>query len=571
MSEMSPSSSGTSVKPRHFSFSFGAWLKASFSSLRSKLNSRIALAPKQLKDPYRFLVQGVRDCALVLLNPDGRVAIWNEGAERLQAYTSTEAVGVPYAFFFSNSDILAKRPDHLLQKAIQSGSAEDEGWRYRRDGTRFWAKVLVNSLWDEHGRLSGFSNVTYDISKQKDAEDQLKSAKESAEAANRAKTAFLANISHEIRTPLGAVLGFTELLEDPTISSPERGEFIASIQRNCHQLKNLISDILDLSKIEAERLDLEVIEFNLLTLLKDLSSAASAELVAKEKTVTFALKCAENMPTRVWSDPTRIRQVLTNLVGNAVKFSNRGCIVLSVSYEALSSDPNMGLLGFSVRDTGIGMSVEQQNKIFQPFSQADGSITRKYGGTGLGLVLSRQIAQLMSGDLILVESELDRGSEFKVSLKVHSAPPEVTVKPLLPATASFNRVQAHHNSYQKLTGMRILLVEDCLDNQFLMKRFLTLAEAQVGVANNGAEGVEMALRGDYDIILMDVQMPVLDGFQATLQLRQMNYTRPIIAVTANAFKEEREHCLRVGCDDHLAKPVSRASLLAKISQYRRSN
>lgn len=531
-----------------------------------KIFARI-LGPSQMEarkaedTSYFRLVQGVRGCSLVLLDADGRVQIWNEGAERLQGYRSMEAVGIPYSFFFSNQDIRVGKPERLLRKAAQLGSAEEEGWRYRKDGTRFWAKVLISALWDDLGVVSGFTAVTYDISKQKLAEDMLKTAKDSAEAASRAKTTFLANMSHEIRTPLGAVLGFAELLNDSSLTEMERNNYATTIQRSGAQLLTLINDILDLSKIEAERLELEIIEFNLRSLLKDVCSVAKSEIANRDKPIRIKVECDTGVPQLLSSDPTRIKQILTNLVGNAVKFTDEGFVSVHVSYDEPSKKRKAPTLSIVVRDTGIGMNLDQQANIFKPFSQGDGSITRKYGGTGLGLVLSRELARRMGGDLVLVESRPNQGSAFRVFLPVFTAPlrreDAPTSKELL-----YNSEECGEG---QLRGLSILVAEDSADNKVLMERFLCMAGANVVLVQDGQSAVELAMKKDFDVVLMDIQMPIMDGIEATQKLRQQGYEKPIIAVTANALKEERDDCLRAGFNDHLSKPVSRSSLTAKVS------
>ncbi len=532
------------------------WFEKSTSPVRVDSSARSEA------NKYELLVQGVRDCSLVLLDSQGCVLIWNKGAERLQGYSSAETMGAPYAFFFSNEDVLHGGPERLLKRAVEQGSAQEEGWRYRKDGSRFWAKVFIGSLTGTAGEPRGFAAITYDISKQKQAEDLLKVAKESAEAANRAKSSFLANMSHEIRTPLGAVLGFSELLNDPLLSEEERREFSSTIQRNGSQLSSLISDILDLSKIEAERLELEELEFSTPALLREMTEMAEAEIASKQKQIVFQLNYDPALPRIIWSDPTRLRQVLTNLIGNAVKFTERGFISMTVTHESSPQDSNRHRLSFVIADSGTGMSTDQQTRIFQPFSQGDSSITRKFGGTGLGLVLSRQIARLMGGDLDLMSSRLGEGSVFKFSLTVRVA--EATERGERAFRVLIDHQAQPDHRQLSLLGIRVLLAEDAPDNQILIRRFLESAHAKVEVASNGQEAVQKALNGGFDVILMDMQMPELDGLQATRILRQKGCRIPIIAVTANALLEERMNCLHAGCDDHLPKPISRAKLLTKI-------
>ncbi|PWU17683.1 MAG: hypothetical protein C5B49_08380, partial [Bdellovibrio sp.] len=469
---------------------------------------------------YEKLAHGIRGCGIVLLDIAGRVAIWSDGASLLQGYSSKETVGITYAFFFSNADIVAGKPEKLLKMAVECGNAEDEGWRYRKDGSRFWAKVMVSVLRDKAGRPRGFAAVTYDISRQKYVEDMLKTAKESAEAANRAKTAFLANMSHEIRTPLGAVLGFAELLSDPKLTQMEREEYITTIQRSGSQLLSLINDVLDLSKIEADRLELEILEFDFRAFLKDLQSLAKAEMIARRRLIRISVECDPGVPAIIKSDPVRMRQIIINLVANAIKFTHHGSVELHVSLDsANSAERSATWLSIRVADTGVGMSREQQQNIFQAFSQADGTIARKYGGTGLGLVLARKIARQMGGDLVLESSEPERGSTFKVTLPVHGSAGLAAASPAASAPTDWE-------AGVDLTGVKVLVVEDCVENQLLIKRFLNLANAEVSVANNGREAVDLALNGLFDVVLMDIQMPEMDGREATQRLRQENFLHP---------------------------------------------
>jgi PAS domain S-box-containing protein len=513
-----------------------------------------------------LIVDGVRDFAIFMLDCQGRVASWNQGAERLQAFNRVEAAGIPFAFFFSNEDIRAARPEGLLQRASLEGSAEQEGWQYRKDGTRFWARVVISALYDSTGQLCGFTNVTQDLSKQKSTEAELMAAKELAEAANLAKTRFLTNISHEIRTPLGAVLGFAELMNDPALSDRERNQLGATVRRNGIQLTHLINDLLDLSKVEADRLEIEALQFDFLSLLKDVIEVTQAQIASRDRAISLKVKLVGRIPSQISSDPVRIKQMFLNIVGNAVKFTETGSITIFIQHEYREDGCNW--LHFSVRDTGIGMDDNQQARIFQPFSQADCSTTRKFGGTGLGLVLTRRLAQLMDGNLELTRSRLGKGSEFKLTIAI-KIPEETRFVGQMPTGLS-NLVDGKAIFYPNLAGVKILLVEDSADNQDLIKHILTLADAEVAIANNGQEGIAMAVQGNYDVVLMDVQMPVLDGIKATEKLRQLNFSRPIIAVTAHAFSEERERCLNAGCDDQITKPIDRLTLLNTIAHFARS-
>jgi PAS domain S-box-containing protein len=511
-------------------------------------------------EPFRLLVQGIRDYALFMLDEGGRIKIWNEGAERLQSYSGDEAQSIPFAYFFSNQDIVAGRPRELLNLAKQNGSSEQEAWVYRKDGSKFWAKISASALKDKAGKLCGYAVVTQDTSAQKEAELILQKAKKTAEEANRAKGIFLAKMSHEIRTPLSAILGFSELLGDTNLNSSDRQEFLTNIQRNGAQLQNLINDLLDLSKLEAKRLDIERIPFEISVLLEHIRGFATAEIYNKKKMIDFKTVVESSVPNVISSDPTRIKQILFNIIGNSIKFTEGGSITLTVSAQDSHSRQHQKILRCVVRDTGIGLSQDQQQRLFQPFAQADDSVTRKYGGTGLGLVLSQELARQMGGDLVLVRSELGKGSEFAVELGFSDQSADLRTnaagelpRPLTPSGM--------------LKGLQVLVVDDSADNRLLIGHFLTRAGATVVHAVDGQQGVEMALGSPFDVVLMDIQMPILDGIRATQSLRSQGFTRPVIAVTAHAFQDEIDACLKAGCNDHIAKPISSSSLLGLVQRH----
>jgi len=408
----------------------------------------------------------------------------------------------------------------------------------------------------------------------------LVQARAAAERASAAKSSFLANMSHEIRTPINAVLGYAELLheEAPAQLRPSgsglRNEAISAIRRNAESLLGILNDVLDFSKIEAEQLDVECIALSPGGLLAEVRS--SLAVCADVKGLSLELDFESKVPKLIESDPARLRQIVMNLVGNAIKFSDEGSVSLSLCCSYSNADP---AIEFRVRDCGIGMSREQLGELFRPFTQGDSSMSRRYGGTGLGLTISKRLATLLGGDLV-VTSELGKGSEFCLRLPAcwpldvewlsreqarsrfagevgglsHRPDPLSAVKSRDPAP---------------LRGLRVLLVEDGPDNQRLFVRILRTAGGEVSVAENGAEALDLALeavdRGrPYDVIVMDMQMPVMDGYVATRRLREAGYTAPILALTAHAMVSERERCLEVGCDDFETKPIDRRRLLTKL-------
>lgn len=383
-------------------------------------------------------------------------------------------------------------------------------------------------------------------------------AKDEAERANMLKSAFLANMSHEIRTPLGAMIGFADLLKDPRISPEEHASYIEILLRNGEQLSVIINDILDLSKVEAGHLTLEYFEAH-----PDLIASEVVSLLkmkAKEKNLELTYITHESTPTTVTSDPTRIRQILLNLVGNAIKFTHSGGIYIT-SFGHVNEDGITGIT-FEIKDTGIGIPNEQKDRVFEMFVQADGSMTRRFGGTGLGLALSRRLARAMGGDVKVKDSKLGEGSIFSVTIES---------RPELLQASRFNQPAISESNeaikIDALQDVRVLVVDDAPDNQFLIRSFLSKRGAQVDSAENGLEGYKKALIGGYDIVLMDIQMPVMDGYTATQKLRDHGYKKPIIALTAHAMNEVAKKCLNVGCTDHLAKPIDSKQLIRTIARY----
>jgi len=379
-----------------------------------------------------------------------------------------------------------------------------------------------------------------------------------AEVANKAKSQFLANMSHEIRTPMNSIIGFSELLAEEDLTEDQKDN-VNIIRESAKELLNLIDDILDYSKIEAGQLATSIIDCSLGKLLNSLESMMRPEAI--KKSLDFRIITGDDLPARMQSDPHRLQQCLINLVGNALKFTDRGHVYLKVS---LHGDKNEHFIHFDVEDTGIGIPKDRQQAIFESFTQADGSMTRKYGGTGLGLTVTKQLTELLGGRIALT-SEAGKGSVFSLVIPTGMNSSNV---PLLNRSKLLdqNPEQAHKAETTMFSG-KVLVVEDVEGNQKLMKILLTRMGLEVAVAEDGNQALQKALPHVFDVIFMDMQMPYMNGYEVARALRQQGDNTPIIALTANAMKGDDQKCLQAGCDCYLAKPVDRRELLRILARY----
>lgn len=388
--------------------------------------------------------------------------------------------------------------------------------------------------------------------------NKLEIAIAQAEQANQLKSRFLANMSHEIRTPLTAIMGFTEQLLHSEHASSDK-HYLTTILRNSKHLLELINNILDLSKIEAEKLAIDHSALNVVQLVHDID--AIIRPLCNEKLLNFEVNYKLPIPHTVFTDETRLKQILINIASNAVKFTEIGRISLTIEYS-----PEQQQLEFIIEDTGIGMSAQEVERVFKPFEQADTTTTRRFGGTGLGLCISKNLSQLLGGDVYL-KSQSGVGSRFCVQIACHLDQAEQAIPMLVEHSELVPEKDTHLSFASNSFDAHILVAEDNPDNQVLIKLLLQTWGLEPDIANNGAEAVEMALVNDYQLIIMDMQMPVMGGLEATQMLRHAAYDGPIIALTANVMKHDVDTYINAGCDKALAKPIDKAELESVLVKY----
>ncbi len=462
----------------------------------------------------------------------------------------------------------------ILQQAIKQLLAEGSPYnldlQYNRpDGERRYLNMIGRAVIDQEGKVTKLYGAVIDITERKKIEGKLVeqnqaleeaiAVAQAADSANQAKSEFLANMSHEIRTPMNSVLGVSQLLSQTDLNL-EQQRLLETLRSNGEKLLALIDDILDLSKLEAKKLQLESREFNLDALGNNLRNLYDAQV--KKKQLEFAIEIAADVPRNLIGDEFRLQQVLSNLLSNAMKFTESGQITVAIAQQSEQEDDNsLAILRFEVQDTGIGIPVQAQEELFQPFIQVDASTTRQYGGTGLGLTISRRIIQLMGGE-IGVTSTSGEGSNFWFTV-----PLEVVATPTSSPTSQ--KPDAAKSAVVSLANLKVLIVEDREDNRYILQLMVQRLGCQSDWVDNGQKAVEHLLENDYNIILMDCQMPVMDGYEATQIIRQREeeaQRKVIIGLTANAMEGDRDKCLAAGMDDYLSKPIM-YDALAKVLSY----
>jgi two-component system sensor histidine kinase/response regulator len=531
-------------------------MSGSITDITERRQAEAALQASEAKFSQAFIASTY--AIIITRAGDGAVIEVNPAFETMVGYCRAEVLGkttLDLALWEDSRD-----RQHFLSLLIERGRADQQEYRFRKKGGAIMIGLLSARLFTLNNEQVLLGNIT-DITERKQMEGELARSRDAAQAANRAKSEFLANMSHEIRTPMNAVIGLTHLALQTELT-PKQADYLHKIQNSGQALLGLINDILDLSKIEADRLELEQIPFSLDATLDKV--ATLVHLKVEEKGLKLFFRPDPATPRRLVGDPLRLGQILLNLVNNAVKFTEQGEVVVTVSPAARAGAQVR--LRFAVRDTGIGILPAQQARLFQAFSQADGSTTRRYGGTGLGLAISKKLADLMGGD-ISVASTPGVGSTFTLILPFTRDSAAADADREVPPPAGVLAAAAPPT----LAGARVLLVEDNDINQLVAREILAGFGLVVEMANNGRVAVER-LRAQptrYTLVLMDLQMPEMDGFEATRLIRQeLGLTElPIIAMTAHALADERHHCLASGMQDHVAKPIDPPTLRAVLTRW----
>jgi PAS domain S-box-containing protein len=499
----------------------------------------------------RSLIESNID-ALMTTDPSGIITDVNKQMEALTGCTRDELIGAPFKSYFTDPE----RAEAGIKLVLSEKKVTDyELTACARDGKQTVVSYNATTFYDRGRTLQGVFAAARDVTERKRVEAELQQAKAMAETASQTKSDFLASMSHEIRTPMNAIIGIADLLAKTPLS-PEQNKYVQIFRRAGDNLLNLINDILDLSKVEASQLELERTGFSLNDVLEKVREMVAVR--AQEKGLALVCEIAPNVPNDLVGDPTRLRQVLLNLLGNAIKFTESGEVALRVTPD---TDSSPGTLRFTISDTGVGIPGEKLSAVFERFTQADSSTTRRYGGSGLGLTISKRLVELMGG-CIRVESGVGKGSvfSFTVPLEIWA---ESTRRAVVPVGA---------DPEPALPALHILLVEDSPDNRTLTVAYLQETPYRVEIAENGAIAYAKFIAGHYDLILMDRQMPVMDGLTATRAIREWEQANqrpptPIIALTASALKGDQEKCVAAGCTAYLTKPIKQEVLLQAIKEH----
>jgi len=498
------------------------------------------------------LVASKTDNAVVILDSNQQIEWINDSFVRMTGYEMQDVLGQKLVSVLYGTD-QENAGYRELSSAFSAGHGiSQEILHHRKDGRTYWADVSITPAFDDDGLLSRWIGIASDATQRRRAQEALRQAKEQAEQASQVKSEFLANMSHEIRTPMNAIIGMAELAIDTELSDEQR-EYVSTILDSGENLLRLLNDLLDLSKIEAGKLSIEQIEFTLANTLRDALKVFAFQ--AKQQGTELQLNLPSDIPKHFSGDPTRLRQVISNLVGNAIKFTTEGSINIDV--ELLKLRKKNSTLRFSVHDSGVGIPADKLQQIFEAFSQADSSTTRRFGGTGLGLTISTQLVELMGGR-IWVESVEEEGSTFFFELTLPMADATVT------------ELADSGDDPVKQVGSRrlnILVTDDNRANRRLARKILEKHNHAVCEASNGCEVLAALEQQSFDVILMDVQMPEMDGLDAAFAVRKLDTLQRqpyIIALTAHAMQGDRERCIAAGMDAYITKPLRAKQLVALV-------
>ncbi|KAL1844182.1 hypothetical protein VTJ49DRAFT_3838 [Mycothermus thermophilus] len=532
-------------------------------------------------DAFRILVQAVKDYAIFLLDTKGRVATWNAGAELLKRYTREEILGKHFSLFYSKEEVDVGKPEMELELCLRDGRVEDEGWRYRKDGSRFWANVIITAVYRD-GEHVGFGKVTRDLTERKSTESRLIAAYEESE---KLKSDFLANMSHELRTPMHGMLSACTLLLDTQLS-PRQRDMVSIMEESGQVLLQVINDILDYSKLSSGSFSIHSDVVGITSIVTSVVRSVQPSLPPE---VHFELFLSPDLPRSVRGDPLRYRQILQNVVGNAAKFTDKGAIRVRASVD--NEDDDTCTILTEVTDTGIGIPNSSVASLFSPFVQCDATTTKNYKGTGLGLSIAKSLAELMGGRIGYRPNPDRHGSIFWFTARFDKiknlsdirdwtrlgAARDASSNPAKKQDTTPSSPGGSVDIDEMLKELRIvspvksmLLVEDNLINQKVMLGMLrSMGFNNVALASNGADAVRM-VRGKpaaYDMVLMDISMPIMDGKQATREIRDAGILVPIVAMTAYALKGDQERCLEHGMNDYIAKPVDKKRLIRVLGKW----
>jgi PAS domain S-box-containing protein len=499
------------------------------------------------EEQFRLLVESVEEYAIYMLDPIGIVATWNSGAEKIKGYKANEIIGKNFACFYTAEDVGARKPEHNLAEARRLGHIRDQGLRVRKDGSTFEAEVVLTALLDKNRELRGFSKVTRDVTAQVRARE-AEAAKFAAEEASRAKDHFLAALSHELRTPLTPALAAASFLAHQTERMPsEFAPEIETIQRNVQLQARLIDDLLDLTRVVRGKLELHFDRADAHALVRDALEISQPDIISKGLAVSIALDAKEH---NIWGDPVRIQQVFWNLINNAVKFTPRGGRI-----DITTSNDKKSSFKFEISDSGIGIDPAKIKSLFEPFEQADPSITRRFGGLGLGLAISKYIVDLHGGTIAVQSRGRSYGATFTVNLAV------------LPARVGKTGVQARVPS-KPVKSLRILLVEDHGDTRRTLARLLKHFGHDISVAESTESALAILRSKTLDVVLSDIGLPDGSGYDVIAEAKRKQHVTGI-ALTGFGMEEDIKRSKKAGFDFHLTKPVDfqeLRSVLAEVSE-----